>query len=51
MSEAQLLTNNYRETYNTTRAHSSLGYLSPHEFLALDVGTQRTVLTRSAKYR
>ncbi len=51
VSEAQLLTNNYRETYNTTRAHSSLGYLSPHEFLALDVGTQRTVLTRSAKYR
>ena len=46
-----MLTNNYRETYNGTRPHSSLGYLSPHEFLALDVETQRMVLTRSAEYR
>ena len=51
VTEAQLLTNNYRKTYNGTRAHSSLGYLSRHEFLALDVKTQRLVLARSAKYR
>lgn len=51
VAEAELLTNQYRETYNHTRAHSSLGYLSPHEFLALDVRAQRMVLTRSAKYR
>ncbi|WP_298335858.1 integrase core domain-containing protein [Ferrimicrobium sp.] len=49
VAEAELLTNQYRESYNTTRAHSSLGYLSPHEFLALDVRAQRMVLTRSAK--
>jgi|GEM_PF-5725658 len=49
--EAQLLTNKYCHDYNRTRAHSSLGYLSPHEFLALDVATQRMVLTRSSKHR
>nr|WP_298445464.1 integrase core domain-containing protein [Ferrimicrobium sp.] len=38
--EAQLLTNQYRHDYNRTRAHSPLGYLSPHEFLALDVTTK-----------
>ncbi len=51
VTEAQLLTNKYRSDYNQTRAHSSLGYLSPHEFLALDVTTQRMVLTRSSKHR
>ncbi|KJE75346.1 integrase core domain-containing protein [Ferrimicrobium acidiphilum] len=40
VTEAQLLTNKYRHDYNRTRAHSSLGYLSPHEFLALDVTTE-----------
>ncbi|WP_072792747.1 integrase core domain-containing protein [Ferrithrix thermotolerans] len=45
VTEAQLLTNNYHHDYNLIRAHSSLGYLSRHEFLALDVTTQRMVLT------
>ncbi len=51
VAEAQILCERYRETYNRTRAHSTLGYLSPHEFLALDVTTQRMVLTRSSKHR
>lgn len=51
VAEAEVLIDRYRRTYNHTRAHSSLGYLSPMEFLALDVRTQRMVLTRSAKYR
>lgn len=51
VAEAQIWCERDRETYNHARAHSSLGYLSPHEFLALDVATQRMVLTRSARYR
>ena len=50
-TEAQVLAERYRKNYNTTRAHGSLGYLSPHEFLTLDVKTQRLVLTRSASSR
>ncbi len=51
VTEAQVLCKRYRETYNATRAHSSLGYLSPHEFVTRDVKTQRMILTRSAKSR
>lgn len=51
VTEAQVLTAKYRTDYNQTRAHSSLGYLSPREFVALDVKTQRMVLTRSSKNR
>jgi len=51
VAEAQLLHDRYREEYNLYRAHSSLGYLSPIEFLNLAVGDQRRVLTSSAKRR
>lgn len=51
VTEAQFLAERYRENYNATRAHSSLGYLSPDEFSTLDVKIQRMVLTRSAKSR
>ena len=51
VTEARVLTQHYRETYNATRAHGSLGYLSPHEFLALHLSDQRTALTQSSKRR
>ncbi len=51
VTEARFLTQHYRETYNATRAHSSLGYLSPEEFLALRLSDQRTILTQSSKHR
>jgi transposase InsO family protein len=51
VEEAQLLTNRYRHDYNQSRAHSSLGYLSPHEFLAPDVRTQPMVLTHVTQTR
>jgi putative transposase len=51
VTEAQLVTNKCRHDYNQYRAHSSLGYSSPHEFMALDVKTQRMVLNRSGRQR
>jgi transposase InsO family protein len=55
VTEAQLMTNKCRHDYNQYRAHSSLGYSSPHEFMALDmaldVKTQRMVLNRSGRQR
>lgn len=49
VTEAQILLDRYRENYNLFRPHSSLGYLSPKEFLALSVSLQRHVLARSSR--
>jgi putative transposase len=37
VTEAQLLTNKGCHDYNQYRAHSSLGYSNPHEFMAHDM--------------
>ena len=51
VTEARLLSRRYRDGYNLTRAHSSLGYLSPSEFADLPLADQRRVLANSAKRR
>lgn len=49
VTEAQILLDRYRAEYNLFRPHSSLGYLSPQEFLALSVLKQRHVLVKSSR--
>ncbi len=49
VTEAQMLLDRWRHEYNHRRPHSSLGYLSPKSFLALPMGQQRTILTRSSR--
>ena len=49
IAEARLLHDRYRAEYNQRRSHSSLGYLSPQEFIGLATLDQRRVLARSAK--
>ena len=51
IAEARLLHNRCRTAYNQRRSHSSLGYLSPQEFIHLVTPDQRRVLARSAKRR
>ena len=51
VEEAQVLADKYLKRYNESRAHSSLGYLSPHEFTALGLTDQRDILRGSSKCR
>lgn len=50
-AEARALHVHYRAAYNQCRPHSSLGYLSPLEFVNLALCDQRRVLAKSAKRR
>ncbi len=47
-TEAQLRLDRWQAEYNEYRPHSSLGYLSPKEFVALPLSEQRRQL-RSTK--
>ena len=49
--EAQAILDHARADYNASRRHSSLGYLTPEEFRALDITEQRQVLVGAAKYK
>lgn len=49
--EAEVLLTSYKKTYNRHRPHSSLGYLSPMEFLELPLVDQRRILLESRKRR
>ena len=49
--EAQAILDHARADYNASRRHSSLGYLTPEEFRALDITEQRQVLAGAAKYK
>ena len=51
IQEAQSLLDTYRGEFNEFRSHSSLGYLSPKQFLELTTKDQRMVLTKSYKRR
>ena len=51
IQEAQSLLDIYRGEFNEFRSHSSLGYLSPKQFLELTTKDQRMVLTKSHKRR
>ena len=48
---ANILSAYFKDIYNNERPHSSLGHLSPKEFLELDTTSQRIILTRSSKSR
>ncbi len=48
VEEAQVLADKYLKRYKISRAHSSLGYLSPHEFTALGLTDQRDILRGSS---
>lgn len=48
---ANVLLSRFKIIYNNERPHSSLGHLSPKEFLALDTKHQRIILARSSKSR
>lgn len=50
IAEAQLRLDRWQAEYNEYRPHSSLGYLSPREFVALPLSEQRRRL-RTAKRR
>ena len=47
--EARILLQEFLKDYNLYRPHSSLGYLSPTEFLTLLIPEQRLILTNSTR--
>ena len=47
VGEAQRLLDRWRDEYNQYRPHSSIGYLSPTEFVSLELHEQRKVLRES----
>ena len=51
IAETRSLHDRYRTEYNQCRPHSSLGYLSPLEFVNLVPCDHRRVLAKSAKRR
>ena len=51
VAEAQLLHGKYRRDFNLHRGHSSLGYLSPIQFLSLIVDNQRMIMRHSKQRR
>ena len=51
VAEAQGLLDRWRDEYNKYRPHSSLGYLSPAEFVSLELPEQRRVLREAPRPR
>ena len=49
VAEAQGLLDRWRDEYNKYRPHSSLGYLSPAEFVSLELHEQRRVLREAPR--
>ncbi len=49
ITEAQILLDRWRNEYNNHRPHSSLGYLSPNDFLSRPTNEQRRILARSSR--
>ena len=51
VAEAQRLLDRWKDEYNAYRPHSSLGYLSPTEFVSLELHEQRRVLREALRPR